>query len=461
MRLGEMLVRDGQVTEEQLAQAVAQQQRDGGRFGTVLVELGLIDLDTLTVYLGIELGVPIATGATLERAKRHAVRLLSAEQAARYRCVPIQTADRQLIAAIDDPHDLEALVELAAATGYRVVPRVAPEIRIYYYLERYYGVARPSRFLEFGDSPRGARRQTSSPHLPAPPLPGLPPQMVPVPAPTPTPTLEPRAERREPPPPAAAPPVPEEQEALELDAADLLVELEADDSETAEQAPETHEVSAAPVAPPSDETYAPLEVDDAAARLREVTHRGEVAEAIMGYAAGLFEVAVLFIVRDNMAFGWKGFGPGVDRDRIETLLLPLEAPSILQTAAAGDGFFHARPFPATLHNHLWKVLRTTAPDHAAVAVIKIGSRVVNVLYGHRAGGRELSELDIDGLREIGGAASQAYVRLIKMAKTGVTADPDDEDDGADQDGAPGSDEAAAAKASTGQKKRKGKRKQRG
>jgi hypothetical protein len=446
MRLGEMLVRDGHVTEEQLEQAVTHQQRDGGRFGTVLVELGLIDLDTLTVYLGIELGVPIATGATLERAKRHAVRLLSAEQAARYRCVPIQTADRQLIAAIDDPHDLEALVELAGATGYRVVPRVAPEIRIYYYLERYYGVARPPRFLAFGDSPRGARRQPSAPNLPAPPLPGLPPQMVPVPAPTPTPALPARPERREQPPDPRppAPPAVADQEALELDAEDLLEELDADDSETAEKAAETQAVSAAPIAPAADETYPSLEVDDAASRLREVTHRGDVAEAIMGYAAGLFQTAVLFIVRDNMAFGWKGFGPGLDRDRIETLLIPLEVPSIFQTAAAGDGFFHAQPFPATLHNHLWKVLRTSPPANAAVAVIKIGSRVVNVLYGHCEGGRELSELDIAGLREIGGAAAGAYVRLIQMAKTG---------------GVEGEDEGR--KAPAGNEKRRSKKKKRG
>ena len=70
MKLGEMLVRDGRVTEDQLQQCLAHQAQVGGRFGTVLVELGLVDLDALTVYLGLELGIPIATGAMLERAKR-------------------------------------------------------------------------------------------------------------------------------------------------------------------------------------------------------------------------------------------------------------------------------------------------------------------------------------------------------------------------------------------------------
>ena len=76
MKLGEMLIRDGRLTEAQLQQALAAQQRDGGRIGTVLVEQGVIDFETLTVYLGLELGISIATGAALDRAKLAAVRLL-------------------------------------------------------------------------------------------------------------------------------------------------------------------------------------------------------------------------------------------------------------------------------------------------------------------------------------------------------------------------------------------------
>ncbi|HEX8114634.1 MAG TPA: hypothetical protein VF516_43185, partial [Kofleriaceae bacterium] len=155
MRLGEMLVRDGRLTEADLADALGYQARDGGRLGTVLFEHGMVDLEALTVYLGLELGIPIATGAMLERAKRAAVRLLQPPQAFKHRCVPLVVQDRQLIAAIEDPHDFAILDALASITGYRVLPRVAPELRIYYYIERYYGVARPARFQHFGDSPRG------------------------------------------------------------------------------------------------------------------------------------------------------------------------------------------------------------------------------------------------------------------------------------------------------------------
>src|SRR5262249_55150322 len=173
----EMLLRDGRLTEPQLEAALRYQARDGGRLGTVLVEHGFVDLEALTVYLGLELGIPIATGAMLARAKRAAVRLLQPAQAFRHKCVPLVVQDRQLIAAIEDPHDFANLDGLTQITGYRVLPRVAPEVRIYYYIERYYGVARPARFVKFADTPRADASAVDT-GLPAPPLPGLPPTIA-------------------------------------------------------------------------------------------------------------------------------------------------------------------------------------------------------------------------------------------------------------------------------------------
>src|SRR5512144_1373367 len=239
MKLGEMLLRDGRLTEPQLEAALRYQARDGGRLGTVLVEHGFIDLEALTVYLGLELGIPIATGAMLERAKRAAVRLLAPAQAFKHKCVPLVVQDRQLIAAIEDPHDFATLEALASITGYRVLPRVSPELRIYYYIERYYGVARPPRFLKFGDAPRGAEGAVDA-GLPAPPLPGLPPVPAsPIAAPGPQPRLRS----------AKLAKLFDDSEALELEAEDLIDTLDADDAAPAEAAP-----NATPLAPPAPMT---------------------------------------------------------------------------------------------------------------------------------------------------------------------------------------------------------------
>ncbi|HET9991462.1 MAG TPA: hypothetical protein VFQ65_23190 [Kofleriaceae bacterium] len=407
MRLGEMLVRDGRLTETQLKQALTAQAKDGGRLGTVLFEHGLVDLEALTVYLGLELGIPIATGAMLERAKRAAVRLLQPATAFKFKVVPLVVQDRQLIAAVEDPHDFATLEALTHQTGYRVLPRVAPEVRIYYYIERYYGVARPARFVKFGESPRGDEN-AADPALPAPPLPGLPPAAAaPVSAPGPKPRLRSTKMAQ----------LFDDSESLELDAEDLLETLDADDAAPAERAttvrphrstnpPIVAEVDAAP-------RHA-LAADDALAALATVTDRDAMIDALLGYAAGAFQGAVLFTVRDQLAFGWKAVGDLPGRAHVEHLLIPLDVPSIIQTAVAAEsGVFSGEVAPSTVNTYLHKVLGIAEPKSATAGVITIGKRVVNVLYGY---GKELSADEIDELRQVCAVAAEAYARLIAVRK---------------------------------------------
>ncbi len=408
MKLGEMLVRDGRLTEPQIEAALKYQARDGGRFGTVLVEHGFIDLEALTVYLGLELGIPIATGAMLERAKRAAVRLLQPAQAFKHKCVPLVVQDRQLIAAVEDPHDFATLEALNAITGYRVLPRVTPEVRLYYYIERYYGVARPTRFVKFGDAPRGDEAAIDT-GLPAPPLPGLPPVPAsPISAPGPRPRLRSVKLAK----------MFDDSEALELDADDLIDTLDADDAAPAEAAP----VSAAPISlsapharpPTSPIAVAPMTADLAMRELATATDRNRIVEALLGFSAATFEAAVVFTVRDNMAFGWKAIGAIPGYANIEHILIPLEAPSVMQLALAAErGVFHGTLTPSTVNSYFYKVLGCPEPRDVSAGVISIGKRVVNVLYGH---GQQLTPIQIDVLQQVCQLAAEAYSRLIAVSK---------------------------------------------
>ena len=408
MKLGEMLQRDGRITGEQVDHAISEQRRVGGKIGSLLVELGYIDPETLTVYLGLELGIPIANGATLERCKRSAVKLLSPEQAARLRCVPIVIQGQTLVVAVDDPHDLVTLDEIGATTGYRILPRVAPEIRIYYYLERFYGVPRPKRYAALGDSPRGSTKPRDD--LPAPPLPGLPSIREPTEAPTPPPVLQ-RLRR------ASGQPEEEIEDILELDAADLVGELDADKTEPAAQAPVLDERQSGPRGGDRAGTqteHQPLDLATALAQMNGAHSRNDVARALIAFAAGIFDVTALFMVRDDMALGWKASGPNIDATRLEMLLLPLGAPSVFQAAVNSDeGSYHGPLFPATLHSYLFRGLRCKSPQLATVVVVRIGERAVNILYGHN---RMLEAPDLPSLQKLTGAAAEAYVRLISGHK---------------------------------------------
>lgn len=409
MKLGEMLVRDGRLTEPQLVAALGYQARDGARFGTVLVEHGFVDLEALTVYLGLELGIPIATGAMLERAKRAAVRLLQPTQAFKHRCVPLVVQDRQLIAAIEDPHDFATLEALTSITGYRVLPRVAPELRIYYYIERYYGVARPPRFMKFGDSPRGDEGAVDA-GLPAPPLPGLPPVPgSPIAAPGPQPRLRSVKLAK----------MFDDSEALELEAEDLIDTLDADDAAPAEAAPNAGPFQpSAPIAthPPTTPPHAPpaMSADLALRELAMATDRNRIVEVLLGYAASTFDAAVVFTVRDNLAFGWRAIGELPGHASVEHVLIPLEAPSVVQAGIAADGHvFHGPLAPSTVNSYFYKVLGCAEPPVVTAGAITIGKRVVNVLYGHSP---SLSPLQLGVLQEVCKSAAAAYARLIAVAK---------------------------------------------
>jgi len=404
-----MLVRDGRLTEAQLKTALASQARDGGRLGTVLFELGLVDLEALTVYLGLELGIPIATGGMLERAKRSAVRLLTPGLAFKHKCVPLVVQDRQLIAAIEDPHDFASLEALTQATGYRVLPRVAPEVRIYYYIERYYGVARPARFVKFGDTARGSDGGGDV-GLPAPPLPGLPPvSSSPVSAPGPKPRLV-----------SARLANAFGSESLELDAEDLIETLDADDTAPAEAAPHVrpHRATQPPAFANAALAERPRPVAipaaNAIAELATVTERNRLVEIVLGYAAGVFEAGVVFTVREHLAFGWRAFGALPGAAHVEHLLIPLETPSVIQAIAAADsGVFHGAPAPSTVSSYLYKVLGCSEPRHVGGGVISIGRRAVNIVYGH---GPELTEAQQAELAHVCASAAEAYARLIAVKK---------------------------------------------
>jgi hypothetical protein len=215
-----------------------------------------------------------------------------------------------------------------------------------------------------------------------------------------------------------APPQTETPEALELEAEDLLIELESDVEASADPASVVRPVPR--MSTTSERTavaeYMPITPDEALRRMADATERGDVAEAIMCFAAGIFDASALFIVRDNLALGWKSSGAS-GSDRIDCVLIPLDAPSMFQAAVrADDQSFHDAPAPSTVHSYFFKVLRVPHPARATVTVVSIGKRVVNLLYGHRAARPELTDGEVADVHDVTAAAAAAYVRLIAMQK---------------------------------------------
>ncbi len=113
IRIGEMLVDAGLVTQEQLAQALADQKQSGRRLGRVLIEAGVIEETRLATMLAEQLGIAYVDLRSTP-IDRELVRRLPEQQARRFRALVLgRSGAGGLRVGMADPTDLQAYDELS------------------------------------------------------------------------------------------------------------------------------------------------------------------------------------------------------------------------------------------------------------------------------------------------------------------------------------------------------------
>lgn len=138
MRLGDLLVQEQIISDDQLQLALQQQRQTGRKLGTTLIDLGFISEVQLLQFLARQLDVPFfdLNNLTIDAA---AVRLLPEVQARRYRALAVNLTDDKVTVAMSDPADLSALDAVAALLSPRImVLAVAREGQLLEYFDRLY-----------------------------------------------------------------------------------------------------------------------------------------------------------------------------------------------------------------------------------------------------------------------------------------------------------------------------------
>jgi type IV pilus assembly protein PilB len=123
-RLGDLLVADGLLTAEQLAQALVAQRQPREKLGEALVRLGLVSDEQVAVGLAGQFGIAYLSPGSLEP-DPEALALVQAAVAQRYGVLPVRCRDRTLLLATADPTDVQALADIGFMTGREVAPVVA------------------------------------------------------------------------------------------------------------------------------------------------------------------------------------------------------------------------------------------------------------------------------------------------------------------------------------------------
>ncbi|CAK4069686.1 GspE/PulE family protein [Vibrio sp. 16] len=137
-RLGDLLVEEGIISEQQVEQALAAQKSTGRKLGAALIELGFLTEHQMLTFLSQQLDIPLID---LSRANVdvEAVQLLPEVHARRLRALVIGRQQDTLRIAMSDPADLfaqEALLGQLPQYGIEFV--IAPEKQLVDGFDRYY-----------------------------------------------------------------------------------------------------------------------------------------------------------------------------------------------------------------------------------------------------------------------------------------------------------------------------------
>lgn len=122
--IGAYLVEKGEVTEEQLQNALDHQNTEKGRkklLGQVLVELGYTTEEKISMAVAKQAGVPFVS---LEKYPIDTVAVASIEQDTikRYKALPIAFENGRLVVAMLHPRDVIAVDDLRIISGYEIQP---------------------------------------------------------------------------------------------------------------------------------------------------------------------------------------------------------------------------------------------------------------------------------------------------------------------------------------------------
>jgi type IV pilus assembly protein PilB len=137
-RLGELLVREGLLTDAQLAKALQEQANTPGqRIGLTVVKLGLVAETEVVRMLARQHRMPAVDLSRFELDTR-LLKLIPAELATKHTVLPLKRDGRQLTVAIADPTSIGVVEDLKFITRYDIVPVLAGEYSMRMAIEKHY-----------------------------------------------------------------------------------------------------------------------------------------------------------------------------------------------------------------------------------------------------------------------------------------------------------------------------------
>jgi len=138
LRIGDLLMQYGIITEGQLREALTKQKVDGGKIGEVLIKLGFVTQQNINEVLEYQLGIPFVDLEEYD-INKEATKSITESLAKRHILIPIKINGDELFVAMEDPLNIFAIDDVKIFSGKEIVPMLANEQSILKAIDIHYG----------------------------------------------------------------------------------------------------------------------------------------------------------------------------------------------------------------------------------------------------------------------------------------------------------------------------------
>ena len=150
-KLGDLLFESGLISQEQLQQALTEQNKSKRKLGDVLIAQGFITEQQLIEVLELQLGIPHVSLFKYQ-IDPAITQIIPESMAKRYQVLPFMKDGSRLTVAMVDPLDYFAIEDLRMTTGFRIEPAISSRDELQRAIAHYYGL-RDSMSLMMGELP--------------------------------------------------------------------------------------------------------------------------------------------------------------------------------------------------------------------------------------------------------------------------------------------------------------------
>ena len=139
-RMGEILIDSGQITEEQLEEALKRASSKGVRVGEALIELGYLTEMDVYAAIGDQLGVPFVS-LSYYSVDPEVVSLVPEQVARSNKIIPLFKVRNSLTLGMVDPLNFAVIDQVVRTTGLEVEPAICSDREIGQAIDHYYGTS--------------------------------------------------------------------------------------------------------------------------------------------------------------------------------------------------------------------------------------------------------------------------------------------------------------------------------